>query len=303
MYTTDLDRFHMPRISCHCHLLLLLRRLSRVMLLLEPALGTTEVTYQSWREPDFYMGFESHHGSPSPAETVKFPQTGSQGGFSIAGMDLFASLDMDALLGSAATAATLPQGRVASGPSDVLTGHGQRSFHASYPLMHSISAATPHQPHPQAPHISAIMPQPLPAQMQQAPAAQTLLAHPQVAPINLLIAQTPAISIARAGQSCSAPAGQLSLGQVPGWKSISAPVGACENKPFSAQVRCMMKRRCTSLSACALIRTASTNAPIGGCTPKERTELPCMSKGSSSHATASSSSSKLLGPLCEEPAG
>lgn len=217
--------------------MLLLRRLSRVMLLLEPAFGTTDCTYHSWREPDSYMGFEeSQHGSQNSADTVKSPQTGSQGALSIAGMDLFASLDMDALLGSAATAATQRQAPVASNTSGVPAGHGQGSSRASFAWLHPGSAAIPHQAHPQAPHISAIMPQAPPAQTQQAPSTQELLAHPQVAPVNLIITQTPAISFARGGQSCSAPAGQLSLGQVPGWTSMSAPVAVREDKCFSAQV-------------------------------------------------------------------
>ena len=74
--------------------------------------------------------------------------------------------------------------------------------------------------------------------------------NPQVAPINLLIAQTPAISIARGGQSSSAEAGQLSLGPMPGWTSISAPMAVSEDTPLtSAQVRSHDAMACLYLTA------------------------------------------------------
>ena len=228
----------------------LLRRLSSVMLLLEPALGTTDFAYNPWRDLDFCMGLESQHGSPNPADAVKSPQAGSQGGFSISGMDLFASLDMDALLGTAASSAAQPRAPAAS---DLPASHAalvQTSCPVSYAPSHSRSEAMPHQPYPQASRIHPMLPQARSVQTPQAFPPQTSLAHPQVAPINLLIAQTPAISIARGGQSSSAEAGQLSLGPMPGWTSISAPMAVSEDTPLtSAQVRSHDAMACLYLSA------------------------------------------------------
>ena len=228
----------------------LLRRLSSVMLLLEPALGTTEFAYNPWRYLDFCMGLDSQHGSPNPADAVKSPQAGSQGGFSISGMDLFASLDMDALLGTAASAATQPRAPAAS---DLPASHAalvQTTCPMPYASLHPRSEAMPHQPYPQASRINPILPQARSAQMPQAFPPQTSLAHPQVAPFNLLIAQTPAISIARGGQSSSAEAGQLSLGPMPGWTSISAPMAVSEDTPLSSgQVSAHDAMACTYLTA------------------------------------------------------
>ncbi len=216
----------------------LLRRASSVMLLLEPALGTTDCAYNPWREGSVCVGLESQHGSPNPADTVKSPQTASQGAFSLDGMDLFASLDMDALLGTAASAATQPRAPVGSNTSASLTALGRTSCPTSCASLQSGLQAMPHQPYPQASHTSAILPQAAPVQMPQAFfTPQMSQANPQVAPFNLLITQTPAISIARGGQSCLAEAGELTLGPLPGWTSISAPMAMSEENPFtSAQV-------------------------------------------------------------------
>ena len=233
------------------HRMPLLRRVSTVMLLLEPALGTKDCAYNPWREGSFCMGLESQHGSPNPADTVKSPQTASQGGFSLDGMDLFASLDMDALLGTAASAATQPRALVGSDTSASLTALRQTSCPTSCVSLQSGLQAMPHQPYPQASHTSAKMPQARPVQMPQAFfTPQMSQAHPQVAPFNLLITQTPAISIARGGQSCSAEAGQLTLGPVPGWTSISATNAVSEDIPFtSQQVRVHDALACLYLTA------------------------------------------------------
>ena len=236
------------------------------------------------------MGIESQHGSPNSANNVVSPRTGSLGDFSLAGMELFASLDIDALLGSAATAGTNPSAGVPKNSPATLTSTGQRSCQASCLVPHAGTEEVPHQPYPQASHISTLMPHSYPAQMPQAFTAQALLAHPQVVPFYLSIAQTPAISIARGGQSCSAEAGQLSLGQAPGWTSISAPVGACEGKVFSAQVRAPDEMALYSLNGLKSVQKFPYQCTCGQYrSARQCTVLPCISDTLRSHLSTNSS--------------
>ena len=216
--------------SCWC-------RLSRVMFLLQHAIGTTNCTHLPRNKSSICMGIEDQHGPQKPANLVGHPETGSQEAFSVASMDLFASLDMDALLGSAATAATHLPSPITSGSSAPLSQLGQSSFRAFCRAPYAGSKAVPHQPHLQASQVSVTMQQLHQTQMPQASTAQVPLVHPQAAPFNLLIAQTPAISIARGGRAYSAQPRQSAPAQVLGWTSISAPVGGSADKPIpSAQM-------------------------------------------------------------------
>ena len=102
-YTNAMLRTRSSREGCR-----MLRRLARGMLLLQPASGTLEHRTQPWNDFLNFMGSSDQQNSLTPAETVAHPPAGSHGGLSVAGLDLFADLDLDTLLGSTATSSAQP---------------------------------------------------------------------------------------------------------------------------------------------------------------------------------------------------
>ena len=160
----------------------MLRRLARGMLLLQPAPGTLEHRTQPWNSFSTFMGTDDQQNSLTPAETVAHPPAGGHGGFSLAGLDLFADLDLDTLLGSTATSAAEP-------PRATIAQLTSAAAPFGLPHHSIISGVPPAWNAPMTHHAAAYTAQPQPATL-CAPTA-----------FNIVISQNPAISVARPGKA------------------------------------------------------------------------------------------------------
>ena len=160
----------------------MLRRLARGMLLLQPASGTLEHRTQPWNDFLNFMGTDDQQNSLTPAETVAHPPAGSHGGLSVGGLDLFADLDLDTLLGSTATSSTEPPRATVAQLTSTAAPFG-----------------VPHH------SIMSGVPAAWNAPMTHHAAAYTARQHPATlcAPtaFNIVISQNPAISVARPGKA------------------------------------------------------------------------------------------------------
>ena len=151
------------------------------MLLLQPASGTLEHRTQPWNDFLNFMGSSDQQNSLTPAETVAHPPAGSHGGLSVAGLDLFADLDLDTLLGSTATSSAQPSRATVAQLTSSATPYGLPH--------HSIMSGVPAAWNaPMTHHAAAYTAQQQPA---------TLCASTA---FNIVISQNPAISVVRPGE-------------------------------------------------------------------------------------------------------
>ena len=203
----------------------MLRRLARGMLLLQPASGTLEHRTQPWNDFLNFMGTSDQQNSLTPAETVAHPPAGSHGGLSVAGLDLFADLDLDTLLGSTATSSAVPSRATVA----QLTSSAAPFGVSHHSIMSGVPAAWNA---PMTHHAAAYTARQQPATL-CAPTA-----------FNIVISQNPAISVARPGEAPNqAPitppswpltGGRTGNAQLPGHASLTPLPMKVENSPSEA---------------------------------------------------------------------
>ena len=152
------------------------------MLLLPPAPGTLEHKSQPWNDFLNSMGTSDQQNSLTPAETVAHPPAGSHGGLSMAGLDLFADLDLDTLLGSTATSSAEPSRATIAQLTSSAAPFGLPH--------HSIMSGVPTAWNASMTHHAAAY------TARQQP---TTLCAPTA--FNIVISQNPAISVARPGEA------------------------------------------------------------------------------------------------------
>lgn len=155
------------------------------------------------------MGVEDQQGSFCPSRTAAHPHAGSQSGLHVAGLDLFADLDLDALIGNAPTALLQSPALTPGMPGSAAAAHFAHS------LLGTPARAAPawqgmmaHQAAFQPGAVSTYIPQ-------QAPAQAAAL------PFNIVVSPNPAISLARGSQPDLALMPSSST-----WISTTAPAPA-----------------------------------------------------------------------------
>ena len=160
----------------------MLRRPAGGMLLLQPAPGTLEQRSQPWNDLLNLMGTNDEPTSVTPAETVAHNPISSHGGLSLAGLDLFADLDLDTLMGGTTTSLAEPPPAILGQPVPNAAPFGLPH--------HSIMSGVPAAWNaPMTHHAGAYA-------LQQHPAA---LCTPTA--FNIVISQNPAISVARPSEA------------------------------------------------------------------------------------------------------
>ena len=153
----------------------------------------------------------------APADTVAYHPAGRQDGLSLADMELFASVDIDALMGTTATVSAA-QPAAATEPPPI---SGPRPGHAFPTLALAegrvcAAAAKPGQ-------VTSHMP----------PDAAAPITLPAV---NIVMNQNPAISLARPGQPRLVPR-QPGLALGPSWTSARVPLSAPRELPPSLSMK------------------------------------------------------------------
>ena len=187
------------------------------MLLLRPALWTLDDKDQAWAASFGYMDNEEPQSSVAPADTVAYHPAGRQDGLSLAGMELFASVDMDALMGTTATVSAAHPAAATEPPpiSGPHPGHAFPTLALGEGRAHA-AAAKPGQ-------VTSHMP----------PDAAAPIMLPAV---NIVMTQHPDISVMRPGQPGLVPR-QPGLALMPSWTSASVPLPAPRELPPSSSMR------------------------------------------------------------------
>ena len=187
------------------------------MLLLRPALWTLDDKDQVWSASLGYMDNEEPQSSMAPADMVAYHPASRQDGLSLAGMELFASVDMDALMGTTATV-TAAQPAAAVGLPPISWPHPGRAL-----PMPALGGGMAHAAEAKPGQVTSHMP--LDA------AAPIMLPA-----VNIVMTQNPAISLARPVQPGLVPR-QPGLALMPNWTSASVPLRAPRELPRSSSMK------------------------------------------------------------------
>ena len=242
------------------------------MLLVQPAPGTLEHRNQPWNDFLNFMETDDQQDSLTPAETVAHPPAGGHGGLSLAGLDLFADLDLDTLLGSTATSSAEPPPAIVAQPPSIVAPFG---------LHHnSIVSGVPAAWNAPMTHHATTYP----AQLQPATLCTPV-------PFHIVISQNPAISVAMPGEApnlapiASHPwpltGGMPGNAQLPGHGSFTPLPMKVNKQPAESQKTCRpIRKQCVAramdnnLAICCKTRHAHHVSVLSIC------QLACMLAGS-----------------------